>query len=246
MIFRLSTGFIRALSSGIYLPTETLNSNTVSFATNQILDTGKLGGFARHDFIFVKEGANARVRARVISGDANQLTFAAGTFTAEAAGGQRYIEKINGGAGYVEPLTNSVMCMYSAPIPLSADLSEIAEGAVLLAKLTRKGNPFAAGVSENGLNLEWDAVTGQLTIAIDPETGLTEEWKGVGLEEGTVTWCRIYANDLSTGASTDAVRFDGDAGDTSSSLFYMPNGRLITLGGNVTVTKGIMAARGAS
>ena len=244
MIFRLSTGFKKAFSSGIYLPTETLNSNTVEFTTNQILDTGKLGGFARHDFIFVKQGVNAGVRARVISGDADQLTFAAGTFTAEAAGGQRYIEKINGGAGYVEPMTNGTLRLYSAPMPTTADLSE--GSAVLLAEITRGGLPFAAGVSENGLNLEWDEVSDQLTMAIDPETGLVEEWKGVGLDEGTVTWGRFYANDLSTGASTDAVRFDGDAGDTASSLFYMPNGRLITLGGNVTVTKGIMAARGAA
>jgi hypothetical protein len=243
MIFRLSTGFKKAFSSGIYLPTETLNSNTVEFTASQILDTGKLGGFARHDFIIVKEGVNAGVRAQVISGDNDQLTFAAGTFTAEAAGGQRYLEQIRGGAGYVEPMSNGILHLYSAPMPTTADMSE--GSAVLLARLTRKGLSFAAGVSENGLNLEWDAVTGELTIAIDPETGELEEWKGVGLGDGTVTWGRFYANDLSTGASTDAVRFDGDAGDTSSSLFYMPNGRLVTLGGNVTVTKGAMAARGA-
>lgn len=244
MIFRLSTGMKKALTGGASLSATTLNSDTVEFTTSQILDTGKLAGFARHDFIRVREGVNAGVKARVISGDANQLTFAAGTFAAAAAGGQVFIEKISGGAGYVEPMTNGILRLYSAPMPTTADLSE--GSAVLLAEITRSGLPFVAGVSENGLNLEWDAAARQLTMAIDPETGLVEEWKGVGLAEGTVTWGRFYSNDLSIGASTDAVRFDGDAGDTASSLFYMPNGRLITLGGNVTVTKGVMAARGAA
>lgn len=244
MIFRLSTGMQKAVLSGLPPSTITLNSNTVQFTTNQILDTGKLGAFSRHDFILVREGVNALVKAMVISGDANQLTFDANTFTAAAAGTQLFIEKLAGGAGYVTPLANGVLRLYSAPLPTDADQSE--SSAVLLAEMTRGGQPFAAGVSENGLNLGWDNAAKKLMIATDPETGLTEVWKGVGLGEGTVTWGRFYANDYVTGSSEDAVRFDGDAGDTSSSFFYMPNGRMVTTGGNITVTKGEMSVQGGS
>jgi hypothetical protein len=244
MIFNLSTGLQKSVIDELSVSLEELFSDTVSFTATQILDTGKFSGFARHDLVRVRGGANAGVTARVISGDSDQLTFAAGTFSVESAGSARLIEKISTGGSYSIAMTNGVIHLYSSPMPIDADAAEGA--AVLLAVLTRNALPFAAGVSENGLNLEWDAASKKAVRAVDPETGIREVWSGAGIAVGTVTWGRYYGNSHTLGASTTARRIDGDAGDTASSFFYMPNGRAVVVGGPVTVTEVGIGAKGVA
>lgn len=234
MIFNLSTGLQRGLIGGTQEPSIDVNSDTMSFAENQILDTGNLSGFARHDIIRVRGGANAGVIARVISGDDDQLSFTAGTFAAESAGSAIFLEKISFGGSYSGNFSNSVIHLYSSPMPVSADDSEGV--ATLLAIISRDALPFTAGVSLNGLNMEWDAASKLAVRAIDPGTGVKEVWKGMGIADGTVTWGRCFGNDYTTGASTSARRIDGDAGDTAGFFYYMPNGRSVVVGGPVTVT----------
>jgi hypothetical protein len=228
---RMSTGLKQAILSESDVGDHKLVSNTVSFTTSQILDTGNLASFLPGDIVKVHLGLNDHVVAQVISGDANQLTFYADSFTIEASGSYRMIEKLVSSGSLSKSLSNGVIGLFSSPRPIDADASE--GTAVLLALLTRGGASFAAGVSVNGLNTKLNGTI--LDRAIDPNTGSQEIWTGLGLTDGTVTWGRYYDNSYTTGSSTTAKRFDGDAGDTSGFNFYMQNGRSVAVGGPVTV-----------
>lgn len=100
--------------------------------------------------------------------------------------------------------TNCVIGIFGGSAkPASADL---AETGTLLALITLNGGAFSAGSPTNGLNFG-TAANGVLPKA-------TEIWQGNGLPAagaGTnATYFRMYANAYVTGASSTAVRYDGD------------------------------------
>lgn len=96
--------------------------------------------------------------------------------------------------------------------PASADL---AETGTLLALITLGGGVFSAGSPTNGLNF------GIPSDGVLPKA--SEIWRGNGLPAagaGTnVTYFRMYSNAYVTGASSNAVRYDGDCSvDNSGEL----------------------------
>jgi hypothetical protein len=97
---------------------------------------------------------------------------------------------------------NGIIDIYSGSQPATADA---AETGTKLARITLASGAFTPGVGTNGLNFD-TAADG--SIAIDSG----EVWSGVGLAAGTAGWFRFYANDVVSGASTVAVRFDGVCG----------------------------------
>ena len=86
--------------------------------------------------------------------------------------------------------------------------ADAAESGTKLISITKNAGAFVAGASANGLNVgEFSGTT--LQRAIDPETGLPEVWRGVGLANGPIGHMRWYTNDKVVGASTEAIRMDG-------------------------------------
>jgi len=107
-----------------------------------------------------------------------------------------------------ELLKDGVLDIYSGSQPASAD---DAETGVKLASITESSGAFIGGAATNGL--EFDAAAdGELTKAA------AETWSGLGLAIGTAGWFRFYNNAYTLGASTEAIRFDGNVSTASSQL----------------------------
>lgn len=103
--------------------------------------------------------------------------------------------------------TNGVIAGYSGQQPGSAN---DAESGTLMFLATLESGEFTPGVSTNGINFDvatFDPATLIMTLA----KSLSELWSGLGLADGTIGWCRYYANAMVTGASETAIRFDGKA-----------------------------------
>lgn len=127
----------------------------------------------------------------------------------------------------VSMMANSVIHIYSGTQPADADSVETG---TLLMKLTLSSGAFVPGVGTNGLNM--GVSTGGVL-----EKAAAETWSGLGLTAaGTGTaagWFRWYANDVTTGASTVAIRMDGAIGTTTAYEMRMSN--TIIVDGNPTV-----------
>ena len=119
------------------------------------------------------------------------------------------------GAGFSDIFANGVLRLFGGTRPTDADSDE--SGNTLLLEITLQAGSFTPGSPTNGLNFKDDAVAGTIS-KVDSET-----WEGLGLADGTATWYRFYANDMATGSSTTAVRFDGDVG-TSADLNMVNTG----------------------
>ena len=131
-----------------------------------------------------------------------------------------------------ELLANGTLDIFSGSRPSGG--ADETEGATLLASITLNGDAFVAGVATNGINVgEFDGLT--MKRAIDAATSVTEVWKGAGIADGTATWCRWYANDKTTGASTTAVRMDGVIA-TSGGDLNLVNGTSIVTGVNTEIS----------
>lgn len=120
-------------------------------------------------------------------------------------------------------MANGVIRVFSGVQPSSADN---AEAATLLLEITVSSGAFTAGVATNGLNFDAPS-EGVLPKAA------AEAWSGVAVATGTAGWYRFYANDLTTGASTSAVRFDGSV-STSGAQLNMSS-TAITSGATTTI-----------
>ena len=109
--------------------------------------------------------------------------------------------------------TNCVIGIYSGTKPASADL---AEAGVLLALITLNGGNFSAGSPTNGLNFGTVAAGSVPKAPAETWSGLGKAAAGAGTNAG---YFRMYANSYITGASSTAVRYDGDCStDTSGEL----------------------------
>jgi len=120
-------------------------------------------------------------------------------------------------------MQNGVIRVYSGVQPTSAD---DAEAATVLLEITVASGTFTAGTATNGLNFDAPA-DGALAKSS------SEVWSGVSSASGTAGWFRFYANDMTTGASTTAARFDGSV-STSGAQLNMSS-TAITSGATTTI-----------
>jgi hypothetical protein len=116
-----------------------------------------------------------------------------------------------------------VIRVFSGVQPSSAD---DAEAATVLLEITVSSGSFTPGSSTNGLNFDAPA-GGALAKAA------AEVWSGAATTTGTAGWFRFYANDMTTGASTTAARFDGSV-STSGAQLNMSS-TAITAGATTTI-----------
>jgi hypothetical protein len=102
---------------------------------------------------------------------------------------------------------NGVLDLYSGSQPSSANN---AITGTLLARVTKDGGAFTAGVSTNGLNLDTPVVDGtNVTIS----KVAADNWKSTAVAAGTIGWGRFKANATDNeGASTTLVRLDFSVG----------------------------------
>lgn len=124
-------------------------------------------------------------------------------------------------------LLDGIIEIYSGSRPSSADLTEAGYGTLLL-KITLDGGAFTAGVATNGISLGTFAA-----LVIKRASG--ETWKGAGLAAGTAGWARWYSNAYVTGASTTAVRLDGNVSISGADV-NMANGTTVAVGVDSEVT----------
>lgn len=125
-------------------------------------------------------------------------------------------------AKFVTDYTNGTLRVFGGTAPASA---EAAETGTLLLQFTLSGGTFTPGVATNGLNFGTPA-NGQ----VDKATA--ELWRGTVLAAAstgtTATHYRFYANDMTTGASTTAKRFDGPVLNTQGEYaLYMSDTTLV-------------------
>lgn len=123
-----------------------------------------------------------------------------------------------------------VIYIFSGTQPADADNVETG---TLLMKLTLNGGAFVPGVNTNGLNM--DVSTGGVLAK-----AVAEVWSGIGLAAagtGTVAgWYRWYDNDVTTGASTTAIRVDGAIGTSTSYEMRMTNTTIVENGPSTVST----------
>ena len=132
-----------------------------------------------------------------------------------------------GGQSMADALEYGVIRIYSGPQPGTADA---AETGTLLVEITLASaastDPMTSG---NGLSFQ-TAVDGS-----SPKTA-AEVWSGVGVAAGTAGWFRFYDLDYDLGASTTAIRFDGNIAPSGSDM-DMTN-TAIAVGGTTTLDSG--------
>ena len=125
-----------------------------------------------------------------------------------------------GGAGdgsFKDIFVNAVIACYTGTQPTNADT---AETGVLLGYITVASGAFVGGQSDNGLN--WDAASGGI-LAKPSAT----EWSITPIAAGTIGYCRLYDNALTTGASSSAVRMDMNCGVGSGDIRWSNTNFLI-------------------
>jgi len=124
---------------------------------------------------------------------------------------------------FKDMMKDGVIRIYSGSQPVDADA---AETGTLLVLITLNSGSFTPGSPDNGLEFG-DASDGVIAKADG------EVWSGVGLAEATAGWFRFYDNNMTTGASTSAIRFDGSVG-TSGAQLILSNIN-ITVGATITI-----------
>lgn len=124
---------------------------------------------------------------------------------------------------FKEILTDGVIRIFPGVQPSTAD---DAEGASHLVQITLGSGAFTAGQPGNGL--EFGTAAGG---TLSKNTG--EVWSGVAVASGTAGWFRFYANDMTTGAVSDTVRFDGSI-STSGAQLNMSS-TAVTTGATTTI-----------
>jgi hypothetical protein len=235
MAWLLSTGMQKAFLGGVPSIIESVNAS-LSFgdgdgtgSTDTINAASGLDIFTVDDWILVCSGTNINKLVKALTVSATKVEVPAGSF-ATAGAATNFIARVKSGT-LREIMQNSIMHLYDTVRGASADL---AEPGTLLAKITRAGGAFAAGVSANGLNIAEFTGTA-ISRAIDPTTAAAEIWKGPGLVTGTARTAVWYANEYITGASSTALRMYGTV-NTSGADVNMAGGTTITTGVDTGVT----------
>ena len=228
MTLRLSTG----LRNGVLdtkAEAENLQTSTTAFSftaaggssasgSTLVASGSTLSAFRIGDNLTIAGSANGGTNGsfEMISTTSGIVEVASGSFTTEAASPQIIIATSKGGS-YVDLFRNCVIDIYSGSQPATADLTE---SGTKLVHITLASGTFVASSPANGLNF---GVVAAGVLA--KETG--EVWSGIGLDDGTAGWFRIYDNSYTTGASSTAIRLDG-AVATSGSQFNMSSTTVVT------------------
>ena len=140
-----------------------------------------------------------------------------------------------GGAGdgsFKDIFANAVIVIRTGTQPATADAAETGD---VLGMITVNGGAFVAGVATNGLN--WDAAVGG--VCAKPSA---EEWAIIPSVSGIAGYGRLYSNDMTTGASTTAVRMDLACGVGAGELRFSSTNLIATIKSvvnslNITVPK---------
>jgi len=128
-----------------------------------------------------------------------------------------------GGKSFCDALADGALYIYQGSQPASPDDTE---NSTLLCKITLNSGTKTPGSIINGISLG-DVAAGVAHKA----TG--EVWSGVAVAGGVAGWFRFHGTLETTGASTTALRFDGNIA-TSGADLNMSN-TTITLGGTTTI-----------
>ena len=140
-----------------------------------------------------------------------------------------------GGAGdgsFKDVFANAVIVIRTGTQPATADAVETGD---VLGVITVDGGAFTGGSATNGLN--WDAAVAG--VCAKPSA---EEWAIIPSASGTAGYGRLYANDMTTGVSTTAVRMDLACGVGAGELRFSSTALTATVKSivnslNITVPK---------
>ena len=140
-----------------------------------------------------------------------------------------------GGAGdgsFKDVFANAVIVIRTGTQPATADAAESGD---VLGMITVDGGAFVASEVTNGLN--WDAAVAG--VCAKPSD---EEWAIIPTASGTAGYGRIYANAMTTGESTTAVRMDLACGVGAGELRFSSTSLTATVKSvvnslNITVPK---------
>ena len=140
-----------------------------------------------------------------------------------------------GGAGdgsFKDVFANAVIVLRTGTQPATADAAESGD---VLGMITVDGGAFTGGGATHGLN--WDAAVAG--VCAKPSA---EEWAIIPSASGTAGYGRLYANDMTTGASTTAVRMDLACGVGAGELRFSSTSLTATVKSivnslNITVPK---------
>lgn len=138
----------------------------------------------------------------------------------------------DGDGSFKDIFANAVIVIRTGTQPATADAAETGD---VLGMITVNGGAFTAGVTTNGLN--WDAAVDG--VCAKPSE---EEWAIIPAVSGTAGYGRLYANDMTTGASTTAVRMDLACGVGAGELRFSSTNLVATIKSvvnslNITVPK---------
>lgn len=224
MTLRLSTGLRNAVLDQKAVATPIMTGITVAFedgtgtdGRDRIVDSGSgLATYRKGSNVTVYGSTSNNGTFEALAVAAGYIEIAAGSLSTESAGDQVVLAGANG-ASWVDLFRNCVIRIYSGTQPSNADS---AETGTHLVTITLASGAFVADATANGLNLG-EVAAGVLA----KEAG--EVWSGVGLDDGTAGWFRMYDNGYTPGASTSEVRMDG-AVATSGSQFNMSSTTVVT------------------
>jgi len=216
---KLSKAMVDALAAGKATAQDTVGTiTTIAFAdggagNDSITDSGNgLAGFSVGDLVTVVTTSGTN------DGTYEALTVAAGTIGVATASLTAEIAATAGASALVshrgqsiaDLLKYGVMALYSGARPATP---ETAEAGTLLLLISESSGAFAGGTDTNGLL--FDAVVDGVV-----SKDVAQVWSDAGLDTGTITWGRFYANDYTTGADAGEalIRFDFDVAASGSDL----------------------------
>jgi hypothetical protein len=230
MTLRLSSGLRNAMLDKKAEATNLLYGTTFSYGDGDgtdgrdtINDSGVgLAGFSVGDMITVSGSTSNDGEYEILSVAAGVIEVPADSLTAEDAGDATILASARGGS-LSDLMKYGTLHIYSGSQPTDADS---AETGTKLVEITQSSGAFTSGTETNGL------VMGNVTsYALKREVG--DVWSGAAIASGTAGWFRFYANTVVTGASTTAIRFDGNIA-TSGAQLNMSN-TTVTSGGTTTI-----------
>lgn len=227
MAFKLSTGFRNAVQGQRALGVAVLQGATGAFVdggagADTITDSGNgflTAGFQPGMMLYCKGATTAANDAavegvQIVSVTAGTITLDTGVVnTAEVFAATTTLVGMKGGS-VADVLMNGTLHIYSGSQPSNADA---AETGTLLLKVTNASGAFVSGAGANGLLFAAAASDGSIEkLAIQVWSGVGEAAAGAS---GTVAgWWRFYANTVTTGLSTTAIRIDGNCSTTSGQM----------------------------
>ena len=216
MSLKLSTALRNALVGNAALPHACLVGATGDFVISdgnpdEITDSGNsliTKGFQIGDWIqtFAPATAPGNVfSAKLLSVAAGSMTFLEGIIdTDEVFAALTAVVAAKGGS-LQDLFKHGVLHIYSGTQPEDANAAEGAGTLRLI--ISDAGGAHNSTTGENGLEFEDDPTGGVLSKLA------SQEWSDEGINAGTISWFRFYAQDVATGVDAGGpytkIRFDG-------------------------------------